>query len=194
MLIVTKQKLFISAILPILLLTYTQSAVAAQPKDLIPSGWTKQGINAENFTVTIDKLEFVSGGTSTVIMSNTNEVTTKDTVFVSQYANAEDYAGSRLRVSFYLKAQSMIGSAGLSFQTRDSAGEIVDRTYTAFTKIEELTDWTKTTIVIDISDSSTYIYYGAYLTGQGKIWFDNVSIEIVPYTANLLGETYEESE
>jgi len=45
--------------------------------------------------------------------------------------------------------------------------------------IKGTTDWKKYEIVLDVPDGSKALAYGVVLSGNGKVWFDNLKIEEV---------------
>jgi hypothetical protein len=49
-------------------------------------------------------------------------------------------------------------------------------------KINGNIDWTKYEIVLDVPTETISIAYGALLAGTGKIWFDDITFEIVDET------------
>jgi hypothetical protein len=49
-------------------------------------------------------------------------------------------------------------------------------------------DWKQYSVVVDVPETSSFIYFGCMLTGgTGKIWFDDVSIESVSKDIPLTG-------
>jgi hypothetical protein len=40
-------------------------------------------------------------------------------------------------------------------------------------------DWTRCEIVLDVPEESGTLNFGALISGTGKIWFDNISFEIL---------------
>ncbi|WP_345783702.1 hypothetical protein [Ureibacillus aquaedulcis] len=51
------------------------------------------------------------------------------------------------------------------------------------------TEWNQYTIVLDVPEESTSIYFGVLLIGKGKVWADNFQLVVVdkktPTTNNL---------
>jgi len=45
--------------------------------------------------------------------------------------------------------------------------------------IHGTTDWTEHSIVLDVPESATNIAFGIMLGGNGTVWFDDVSFEVV---------------
>lgn len=48
-----------------------------------------------------------------------------------------------------------------------------------FRPITGNTNWTKYETILDVPEGSGKLAYGVMIVGPGKIWFDNVSFEIV---------------
>jgi hypothetical protein len=49
-------------------------------------------------------------------------------------------------------------------------------------------------IILDVSDDAQYIAFGVLLSGQGRIWIDDVKFEVVdesiPVTSGVMGDVY----
>ena len=40
-------------------------------------------------------------------------------------------------------------------------------------------DWETHSIVLDVPESASGLFYGLYLTGPGKVWLDGIRVEVV---------------
>ena len=57
--------------------------------------------------------------------------------------------------------------------------------------IRGTTDWKKYEIVLDIPSNSKTINYGVLLSGQGKVWFDNMKLGEVDKSVAVTNTTTE---
>jgi hypothetical protein len=108
-----------------------------------------------------------------------------------QWFDADEYRGKHLKMTAWMKTKLDSGSARLWVRVdgdwgssrRDSFDNMDDR------PIKGTNDWQPYSIVVDVPDSSTRIFFGAFLLGTGKIWLDDVTIEPVskdvPVTGNF---------
>jgi len=75
--------------------------------------------------------------------------------------NVTDWAGMWLRVD------SKTDHVSLSFDNMQ------DRA------IKGTSDWTKCEIILDVPEESGTLNFGVLMAGTGKVWFDNISFEIL---------------
>jgi serine/threonine-protein kinase len=148
-------------------------------EDKIPDGWTKLGNNPQGYKVTIDRESAYIGSQSVLIESIKNNINAKGSVSLTQTVDAANYVGRRVSLSFYSKGASINGATGLVFQMYNSNSEIIDQVFKNFSNKEQIDYWRKTSLAVDVLESTSFLLFGVYLTGQGKVWIDNISIEVV---------------
>ncbi|AMB45501.1 MULTISPECIES: glyoxalase superfamily protein [Methylobacteriaceae] len=113
-----------------------------------------------------------------------------------QSIGAQDFLGQRLRLTAELKVEDADGATlwmrvdgyerrGLSFDNmmeRQTDGPL-----------KGTTDWTRRSIVLDVTEQAASLHYGFFLKGYGRAWVRKVRIETVgkeiPLTTTRLGET-----
>ena len=84
-----------------------------------------------------------------------------------QSFKADGFRGKRLRLTGYVKSDSVADWAGLWMRV-----DSLERTSPAFDnmgdrKIEGTTDWTKYTIVLDVPEDASAIAFGLLMSGKG---------------------------
>ena len=145
------------------------------------------------FEIGLDKSEKHSGTASGYIKS----VVAKPKKFgnLMQWFAADEYLGKRLKTSGWVKTKLLTGTAQLWVRIdgdwgnarRDSFDNMGDR------PIKGDTDWTQYSIVTDVPQTSTQIFFGLMLIGTGQIWLDDVCFEEVttdvPITGNFTSKT-----
>lgn len=76
------------------------------------NGWLLSGNNFDKYEVTIDQMNFHSGNQS-VKMSQTESLYTENFATVMQQVSAKNYINQRVRLSAYLKSESIEGWGGI---------------------------------------------------------------------------------
>ena len=146
--------------------------------DEIPKGWFKAGNMPDSYIIGLDKAVFKKGSKSVFIESSDKNVEGFATVM--QTCNAKDYLGRKVRMTGYIKSEKVADWAGMwlrvdSWKENESLSfdNMQDR------PIKNTSDWTKCEIVLDVPTESSTLNFGALISGTGKIWFDNISFEVV---------------
>lgn len=147
-----------------------------QAQDTIPDGWIKAGSTPKAYTVGLDeKIKFRKKKSAFLSSDRSKDFGTLMQTFV-----AREYLGEKIRLIGYLKTEDVKGWAGLWLRVDSKEGKKVlsfdnmqDR------PIEGTTDWTAYEIILEVPKESGWISYGGILNGNGKVWIDEFSIEIV---------------
>jgi hypothetical protein len=95
-----------------------------------------------------------------------------------QTFTADEYQGQRLRMSAYVKAESVEEWVGLWMRVDGSDGtsafdNMQDR------PIQGSTDWSEYEIVLDVPEDSVSIAFGVLMGGTGQVWVDDFQFEVV---------------
>jgi len=144
-------------------------------QDRRPSNW---GGGPNGYDVTLDAKTKLSGASSVSLSKSPKETKHKFGTIV-QAVDASKFAGKRLRYSGYIKSQNVTSYAGLWLRVDSS-----ERGSVAFDNMQRrpitgTNDWYKYEIVLDIPEDGAMMNFGALLEGDGKIWIDDLSFEIV---------------
>ena len=88
--------------------------------------------------------------------------------------------GMRLKLSGYLKTDAVTGDGAGLWMRVDGP----NRSILAFDNMEHrraagTTDWTRYEIVLPVDESAVSVYLGALLTGDGTVWVDSLSLEML---------------
>ena len=141
------------------------------------NGWFKAGSKPDSYMVGLDKSTYKSGGSSAFIESTENNIEEFGTLM--QSCSAQDYLGKRIKMTAYVKSEN-VDWAGMwlrvdSRLTKNmlSLDNMHDR------PIKGTHDWIKCEIILDVPEESGTLNYGVLLSGTGKVWFDDISFEIV---------------
>ncbi len=96
-----------------------------------------------------------------------------------QKISSQRYLGKHIKMTGFMKSRS---ATKAGFMLRADTDE--DKKPLAFDNMRDrqvkgTTDWKEYSLEIDVPNNSSKITLGAYLTGEGQIWFDDITIEIV---------------
>ena len=145
---------------------------------------------------------FVEGKSSLLLESKRNSPTGFATVMQTLKLDKK-YRGERVKLTASLKSENVKDWAGVWLrvdklgsadavklgQNRKHTGKTVT---TAFDNMKDrplkgTLEWNKYSIVLDVDDRAESLSYGVLLTGAGKIWMDDVSIDVVDKSVPLTG-------
>jgi hypothetical protein len=100
-----------------------------------------------------------------------------------QVADAVPYRGKRLQLTGYVKTQQFTEYAALWMQVdantpargyrREASDNMGDR------PIKGAKEWTPYSVVLDVHPEATHLTFGVLLRGNGTIWLDDLSLEVV---------------
>lgn len=144
----------------------------------VPKGWYKAGSNPDRYEIGIDKGAGIDGTNAATIRSEGTRVRGFGTLV--QNLKPGNFAGKRLRMSGYIKTSEVRGWGGFWLRIdgqKASDPYVFDNMSNR--KIKGTTDWVKCEIIVDVPKKATNIAYGALLSGEGQLWFDDLSFEVV---------------
>jgi len=162
--------------LPALLLLPLIFAGAVQSDQKI-NGWFFSGSTPGQYTLNLDNQVFKSGTKSASIQSSVEKPEGFSTVM--QICNAKNYLGTKIKMTGYIKSKNVTDWSGMWLRIDSkNPGETLGFDNMQDRPVQGDSDWTKCEIIMDVPEESITLNFGALLSGPGKIWFDNVSIEI----------------
>lgn len=150
-----------------------------------PPGWLVAGNAPANYAYAVDTATPVSGSRSASITAKPIAASNGFGTLM-QVITADDYRGSRLRLSGYLRTVNADRSqmwmrvdgpnhAVLAFDNMDSRPVI------------GTTNWTQYDVVLDVPRNSVDVAFGFFLAGRGEVWGADFQLEkvgaAVPVTA-----------
>jgi RNA polymerase sigma factor (sigma-70 family) len=156
--------------------------VAAADKDApatqvgLPPDWFGGSRNTEGYEVGIDRKVFKEGKVAAYVQMKNSRAGEFGTL--GQQFLAKAYLGKRVRLSAQLKTQDVKTNTGLWMRV-DCKGKTLAFDNMPDRRLSGTTDWTRAEIVLDVSDKATVITIGMLLVGDGKVWMDDVKVEVV---------------
>lgn len=166
--------LSLAAIFIVAGLLLTKNDLTAQKID----GWFLAGNQPKSYTIGLDKSVFKTGGSSAYLESTDKKIEGFGTLM--QTSIADEYLGKRIKMTAYIKSDNVSDWAGMWLR--------VDSKYSkkalSFDNMQDRpikgdNDWTKCEIILDVPEESSTLNFGILLSGTGKVWFDNITFEVV---------------
>ena len=144
----------------------------------LPTGWFAAGSKPKSYEMGIDKGAGKDGKNAATIKSIDKKIEGFGTLM--QQSKPDKYLGKRIRMTGFVKSENVTTWAGLWFRV-DQAGSQQSLSFDNMgdRPIKGTTGWTKYEIVIYVPSNASLIAYGALMYCTVKIWFDNITIEIV---------------
>jgi hypothetical protein len=158
-----------------------------------PKGWIKSGSMPEKYLIAIDNT-VANDGVKTLCIQSV-EADVKGFGTLMQQIQAGNYLGKRLRLRGNIKSENVTGRAGLWLRI-DQAGTSTPLCFDNMYKrpVTGNTGWTEYEIVLDVPAAATVIAFGTLLSGNGRVWFNNLRLEAVtttvPVTAPVTAQPY----
>lgn len=140
-----------------------------------PMGW---GVgNSNEYEVSRNADVKHQGETSAEVRSTADAP--KDAGSLAQFLRADKYRGKRIRFSGFVKPEAVErwGGLWLRIDTDDKVGVQYGNTQAAGAK--GTADWAEHEIVVDVPEDARIIGLGGTLVGKGKLWIDDLSLNIV---------------
>lgn len=151
-----------------------------------PKSWHLTGYKVENYQFDVEEGQGMDRTFAATIKSINEE---QDGNFVAiQGCKSKKFLGKRIRMSGMLKSKNVSTYSVFWIRVDTESpikGVFFDNMFDR--SIKGTTDWTKYELVINIPENAYAIYYGAILAGNGQIWFDDLSIEVVDNDYPLTG-------
>jgi hypothetical protein len=132
----------------------------------------------------VDHAVFHSGKGSGVIRS----VRKVDSEFATlmQTVDARRYLGKRIRLSGFVKNDSVTGWAGMWMRI-DGPDSLLGFDNMHDRQITGTSDWSPYSVVLDVPTNSTSVSWGILLYGDGVCWIDDLSLQAVGDTVPPTG-------
>lgn len=151
----------------------------------VPEGWFIAGSRPNDYTAGTVSDAGRPGAASAYLASREEVVEGFGTLM--QEFSAELFLGKRVRMTGYVRAESVEGRAGLWMR--------VDGTDRALLNFDNMQDrpilgmlpWRRYEIVLDVPAESTRIAFGILLQGNGKVYVDDFAFEEVAPVVEATG-------
>jgi hypothetical protein len=153
------------------------SAPAAGASTGLPSGWIAAGSTPNDFDMGADQAVAHGGKASGFIRSKAAKPSGFGTLM--QMCKAGQYRGQRVRLSAWVKSESITGWAGVWMRVDDEDDKPVAFDNMMSRAITGTTAWTRHEVVLDVAPNAKNVAFGILLNGTGAAWIDELRFEVV---------------
>jgi hypothetical protein len=144
-----------------------------------PAGWLAGNVEgaSDDYVVGIDQAQVHSGKTSAYIRAKADDP--QGFGALSQRFMAGSFRGTRLRLTGYLRVQSVEGWAGLWMRIDGADGELQGFDNMERRPVRGTSEWVRRQVVLNVPPNAYAIAIGALLVGTGQIWVDDFALDVV---------------
>jgi transcriptional regulator with XRE-family HTH domain len=141
-------------------------------------GWFLAGSKPGSYKIGLDPSVYMTGGRSAFLESTDKVIDGFGTLM--QSCLADEYLGKRIKMTAYIKSSDVSVWAGMWLRVdAKEQGKSLAFDNMGDRPIKGSKDWTKCEIILDVPEESATFSFGVLLHGTGKVWFDDISFEIV---------------
>ena len=150
----------------------------------LPRAWFGGSVRSDVYEVGIDNGVRRSGSASAYLRSRTNAVDASSFASIGQSMSAVTYRGRRVRLSGYVRVDSVTGGgAGLWMRVDGATATLgFDNMISYGRPITGTTGWRPYDVVLDVPADAVGVTIGALFEGRGLVRIDDVKFEIVDTT------------
>jgi len=144
----------------------------------VPKGWYLSGESPTFYEVGLETSNPHSG-TSCARLQSSKKTKSHMWATLMQDMGPQEYVGKRLRMNFWVRTEAPEGHAQPWMRVDGPNEATVSFDNMCKRSITGITDWSQHSIVLDVPEQSTNIAFGIMLIGKGKVFYDDVSFEVV---------------
>jgi hypothetical protein len=144
----------------------------------VPAGWHVAGSTPAEYE--FSQVAVASSGKYGALIQS-RAATASGFGTLMQTIAADDYRGSRWRLSGYMKTEQ-VARAQMWMRVDGAEKAILAFDNMDSRPVAGTTDWKRYEIVLDVPQGSIDIAFGFFLAGSGKVWGDNFKLEKVDAT------------
>lgn len=151
----------------------------ANPVTTRPAGWRMTGDNPDGYEVAVVDTIKHGGKYSASLRAGSKAVNDKFGSLV-QAIRPDNFRGRRVRLSSFVKTDSVEGFAAMWIRIDGPNMEMLDFSNMGEKSIKGTTNWAKYDLVVDVPANAEAIVFGAMLGGaKGQMWVDDITLEAV---------------
>jgi hypothetical protein len=142
----------------------------------VPQGWYLAGSKPAEYESGVDPQAQYNSHPSAYLKSKEAAVDGFGTLM--QNFRADQYAGKRVRFTAFVKSEGVQDWAGLWMRV-DKGKESVAFDNMQNRPIKGTSGWQQYSVVLDVPQNATGIFFGVLLSGTGAVWMNSVKVESV---------------
>jgi hypothetical protein len=149
----------------------------SMPAGLSAEAWFMAGSHPADYQTNLDPAVLRDGKPTHLLASKGEKPQGFGTLM--QMFKGQAYLGKRVRLSAWVKSDSVADWAGVWMRVDAANGKPTAFDNMQKRAIKGTSDWTRCDVVMDVSPDSAGIALGILLSGQGKVWMTEPLLEIV---------------
>ncbi|MBI5541305.1 MAG: hypothetical protein HY951_14660 [Bacteroidia bacterium] len=112
-----------------------------------------------------------------VLLIESSQIKETSLGFITQTIKSRNYRNTKIKITAYVKSENVENEAHLILYCLKS-----NNRNTLSKKIKGTNDWKKYEIIADVPSTSKPITFGVFLNGNGKLWVDDFTFEVIEGT------------
>jgi hypothetical protein len=140
-------------------------------------GWLVTGRAPEDYEFALDTAEHHSGTQSARVRARSD--TPRDFGTLMQELLPDDYRGSRVRLSGWVKTLDVRNWCGLWMRVDGPNSRILAFDNMKSRPISGTTEWRQYEVVLDVDRDAIGLSFGLLHSGAGTVWLDDVALAVV---------------
>ena len=160
----------------LLLLALAMPCALAAQSTSIPQGWFKAGTAPQEYDVGTDDAVHRGGAASAYVRFVAAKPTPRGFCTLMQTIAADDYRGTRIRLSGYLRGAGIKDEAGLWLRIDGPQRSRPLGFGNTQSRLVPGAEWARADIVLDVPTDATSINFGLLLAGEGQVWVDDLEL------------------
>jgi hypothetical protein len=161
------------------------AAITSVPRAQVPEGWHVGSTTPEHYVLEVDP-QVAHGGRASGRLVQRESGSESIAGGVNQAIRAQEYRGKRIRLSGFVRAQDATWAMSW-LRVEGPRGEgayALALSNTADRPISGTADWQRFEHVLDVAPEAEALVFGVLTRGPGRIWVDDVAIEVVAPTVS----------
>jgi hypothetical protein len=142
----------------------------------VPDGWGLAGSAPKAYEV--DVVAEANSGKSSARYRSTKKSNGFGTLM--QTTSAADFLGKRVRMTAFVKSEDVGEWAGLWLRVDGHRQSAMEFDNMRDRPIQGTSSWNQYEIVLDVPKDAANLAFGILLDGEGTVWLDDLSFEVVP--------------
>jgi hypothetical protein len=171
----------------------TGAQMMGQPTNLdFESGlnaWLVDGTFPSGYEIGLDDKDVHGGKASAYIKGDQYLAGTNDSAGLEQWFDTSQFQGKRIRLSGYIRSNNVTRNVVFRLMAQSDGVRSGNSAQLARGTIYGSSGWQKYDLVVDVPSNSLYISVMLSLEGQGEVWFDDLTIQVVDRSVPLTGSS-----
>lgn len=144
----------------------------------LPQGWESFSHTPAAYRATVDT-ELAQQGHRSGRLDSASQTESRHWASLFQKVSAKEYRGRRVVLKGYLRAAGVAGWSGLFLRVDDAEERALAFDNSSENPLRGDTSWVPYTIELDVPHQAAELHFGLILSGSGRVWLDNVSLQAV---------------